>query len=503
MNSKTQKHLLLKALICIFISLGLLQISYAQAPNAIPYQGVARNASGAILPNQLIGLRYSIHDITAAGPVVYSETFTPTTTNLGLFNINIGTGTPVVGTLATVNWGGGAKFVQVELDPAGGTSYIDMGTTQLMSVPYALQALSASGAPPTGVAGGDLSGSYPNPAIANNAVTTAKILDANVTDAKIVTVSGLKVTGDITGNAANVTGIVAVANGGTGAATLTVNNFLTGNGMAAVVTTKLVPSGTVVGTTDVQTLTNKTLADNTNNIIARELWNGSGAGSVSTYAAAAPTTGQVLTAISGTTATWQTPSTAPASAVFLPTIVIGTQQWMSKNLDVAFYRNGDPIPQVTDATAWAGLTTGAWCYYNNDPNTGLTYGKLYNWYAANDPRGLAPAGWHIPTEPDWATLEISLGGYYVAGGKLKEPGTIHWSSPNTSADNSSGWEGLPGGFRSLSGSFIQLGYIGFWWSSMESGPTSASYRSLNNVNGWLDWFSFNKEFGFSVRCLRD
>ena len=110
----------------------------AQSPNAIPYQGVARNASGEILPTQAIGLRISLRDVTAGGTIVYQETHTPTTTALGLFNINIGTGTPGIGTLAAVNWGNGAKFIQVEMDPAGGTSYTDMGTTQLNSVPYAL-----------------------------------------------------------------------------------------------------------------------------------------------------------------------------------------------------------------------------------------------------------------------------------------------------------------------------------------------------------------------------
>jgi hypothetical protein len=110
----------------------------AQSPNAIPYQGVARNASGEILPTQAIGLRISLRDVTAGGTIVYQETHTPTTTALGLFNINIGTGTPSIGTLAAVNWGNGAKFIQVEMDPAGGTSYTNMGTTQLNSVPYAL-----------------------------------------------------------------------------------------------------------------------------------------------------------------------------------------------------------------------------------------------------------------------------------------------------------------------------------------------------------------------------
>jgi hypothetical protein len=88
----------------------------------------------------------------------------------------------------------------------------------------------------------------------------------------------------------------------------------------------------------------------------------------------------------------------------IATTTICDQTWMVKNLDVDHYRNGDPIPQVTDPAAWAALTTGAWCYYYNDPAIGAIYGKLYNWYAVNDPRGLAPVGWHIPTEPEWITL---------------------------------------------------------------------------------------------------
>jgi hypothetical protein len=134
-----QKLRLNKVLIILSVLMVLsLNTIMAQAPQAIPYQGVARNGSGNILSNQSIGLRLSIHDLTAAGAVVYSETHTTVTTNLGLFNLNIGSGTPIVGTLAGVIWGVGAKFIQVEMDPTGGVSYIDMGTTQLNSVPYAL-----------------------------------------------------------------------------------------------------------------------------------------------------------------------------------------------------------------------------------------------------------------------------------------------------------------------------------------------------------------------------
>ena len=177
---------------------------------------------------------------------------------------------------------------------------------------------------------------------------------------------------------------------------------------------------------------------------------------------------------------------------------------MTKNLDVATYRNGDPIPKVTDDAAWGALTTGAYCYYNNDSATyAATYGKLYNWYAVNDPRGLAPEGWHIPTDFDWTTLENCLGGASVAGGAMKETGTIHWTTPNIGATNISGWAGLPGGYRFNNGTFNFVGIGGYWWSATESDATGALFRFLLYNNGDLNSINFSKQIGFSVRCLRD
>jgi len=199
---------------------------------------------------------------------------------------------------------------------------------------------------------------------------------------------------------------------------------------------------------------------------------------------------------------WVSLSLRPAADP-LPTIQIGTQKWMSKNLDVAFYRNGDPIPQVTDPTAWAALTTGAWCYYNNDPIQGNKYGKLYNWYAVNDPRGLSPQGWHVPSDLEWVSFGDALGGSFVAGGKMKEPGTLNWIEPNTGASNSSGWAGLPGNYRGSNGYFYGIGDIGFWWSSSENSTTSAWARGLVSGSASLSSDNGVKQTGFSVRCIRD
>ena len=125
------------------------------------------------------------------------------------------------------------------------------------------------------------------------------------------------------------------------------------------------------------------------------------------------------------------------------TVKIGSQFWMKQNLNTAHYRNGDIIPQITSTNLWATLYTGAWCWYNNDPAIyAATYGRLYNWYAVNDPRGLAPMGWHVPTDAEWTTLSTSLGGDAAAGGAMKETGTTHWTTPNTGATNCSLHQGL-------------------------------------------------------------
>ena len=200
--------------------------------------------------------------------------------------------------------------------------------------------------------------------------------------------------------------------------------------------------------------------------------------------------------------------TPPADSIQRPCVIlssvqIGSQTWTKENLDVATYRNGDPIPEVQNANTWANLSTGAWCYYANNTANGITYGKLYNWYAVNDPRGLAPNGYHIPTDAEWTTLITSQGGTVTAGNKLKEFGTSHWLSPNTGATNSSGFTGLPGGFRFENGNFASIGGIGDWWSSSAFNTTSAWGLFLSNNDGLVNRNPYDKHLGFSVRCLRD
>ena len=190
------------------------------------------------------------------------------------------------------------------------------------------------------------------------------------------------------------------------------------------------------------------------------------------------------------------------SGIVLPSVTIGTQIWMTKNLDVTTYRDGTPIPQVTNQIAWSNLTTGAWCYYNNDPANGLIYGKLYNWYAVNDPRGLAPMGWHVPSDPEWTSLTDYLGGEGLAGGKMKATGTSLWLSPNTNATNESSFNGIPGGYRSNT-TLHFIGEQGFFWSSSAYNTTYAWYRYLYFNDGIAGKDNCRDTYAFSVRCVKD
>jgi len=184
-------------------------------------------------------------------------------------------------------------------------------------------------------------------------------------------------------------------------------------------------------------------------------------------------------------------------------VSIGTQIWSCQNLNVSTYRNGEVIPQVTDPAVWQALTTGAWRYYNNDPANGAIYGKLYNWYAVNDSRGLAPVGWHVPTSPEWSSLQGELGGASVAGGKMKQVGTTLWNAPNTDATNSSCFTGLPGGWVNFVGGFYQIGNQGRWWSSTQDGVDLGAARILNYDSGI---FYSNSDYignGLSVRLVKN
>jgi len=196
-------------------------------------------------------------------------------------------------------------------------------------------------------------------------------------------------------------------------------------------------------------------------------------------------------------------------------VQIGNQCWMAENLKTTKYRNGDTIPTNLSNASWSTTSSGAYAIYNNAVVNDSIYGKLYNWYAVADPRGLCPTGWHVPSDAEWQTLETSLGmpasvlnntggrgSAQNVGGKMKAVSSL-WLAPNTGATNSSGFTGLPGGFRHYNGSFYSIGSDGCWWSSTQYSTPNAWFRGLSYLSAGVPRYPNAKSNGCSVRCVRD
>jgi clan AA aspartic protease (TIGR02281 family) len=185
-----------------------------------------------------------------------------------------------------------------------------------------------------------------------------------------------------------------------------------------------------------------------------------------------------------------------------PTVKIGKQIWTARNLNVATFRNGDAIHHAQDDDEWRTLNNigkPAWCYFLNDESNGVKYGKLYNWYAVSDGRGLCPTGWHVPTDEEWTTLTDFLGGRTLAGIKMKD--NSGWKYSN--GVNSHGFTGMPGGCRWIDGHFFNIERGAYWWSSSEGYSAQALYIYLNCTYDGVFCYENNNENGFSVRCIKD
>ena len=184
------------------------------------------------------------------------------------------------------------------------------------------------------------------------------------------------------------------------------------------------------------------------------------------------------------------------------TIIIGNQEWMAENLRVTHYSNGEDIPYVTDPTDWTNLTSGGYCWVAGNIDYKIPYGALYNFYAVDDSRSICPTGWHVPDVIERNVLETYLGGFLDAGGKMKTASS--WLSPNTGANNSSGFAGLPGGRREETGTlYTNFLARGYWWTSTGTNPQAYGFELDWNSASVGSVFSTSWRFGFSVRCLRD
>jgi uncharacterized protein (TIGR02145 family) len=181
-----------------------------------------------------------------------------------------------------------------------------------------------------------------------------------------------------------------------------------------------------------------------------------------------------------------------------PEVNINGQIWKLNNLDTSYYANGDEIPQITDNTEWANATEGAWCYYANSTNNGLEYGKLYNWFAVNDARGLAPEGYRVPTQADFNTLDTYISANYY---KIKEAGTTHWNTNN--GTNETGFTALGAGYRDDLGDFDYLKNRARFWTSNAYDEDLAFMQGLNDNTNVGQGDKIDKNYGFSVRLVKD
>jgi uncharacterized protein (TIGR02145 family) len=188
-------------------------------------------------------------------------------------------------------------------------------------------------------------------------------------------------------------------------------------------------------------------------------------------------------------------------------VKIGENSWMIKNLDVVTFENGDTIPESKTKDEWVAYGTArkaAWCYYNNDIGEGAQFGKLYNWYAVNDPRGLAPKGWHIPSDVEWGLLVLEMGGDQKAGEALKY--TYGWENTKDSSgngSNASGFEALAGGLRNGLGAFGYKGQGGGWWSSTAIDTSKSWYRFILYASPMVFKDAYGNRNGLAVRCVKD
>ena len=185
------------------------------------------------------------------------------------------------------------------------------------------------------------------------------------------------------------------------------------------------------------------------------------------------------------------------------TVQIGDQIWMAENLKTSILSDGTVIPDVSDAAEWSSLATPGLCWYDNDEQSNKQiYGALYNYHSANSGK-LCPDGWHVPSKDDWQTLREVLGDTTTGGGMMKEEGTLHWKAPNTGAVNSNGFSALPAGIRYFEGTYASVSYFTSFWSSTESDSDNGWYLSLYYSNAVAAMNRIYKNYGLSVRCIKN
>ena len=497
MNSITKKIVLISVLL---IQSVYFQV-FAQSPQKFSYQAVIRDASGKIAENKLVNIRISILQGSSNGSTIFKEEHSDTTNVNGLVSLQIGSKIKF-----NIDWSKGPFFIKTELKNLGEANYVDYGTTQMLSVPYALYA-EKSGSSATqgpkgdtglqglpGKDGKDGKDGAQGPKGDKGDTGLQGLPGKDGMDGKDG-VQGLKGDKGDTGlpgkDGMDGKDGAQGPKGDSGLQGLPGKDGLDGKDGAQ----GLKGDKGIDGKVEFQNLRVSASGD------TLYLTNGNfviipGISAANTGANTPPTSGYGpnITDIDGNT---------------YKTIYIGSQQWMGENLKTTRYSDGTEIPNITDNTEWIYIRKGAYCIYDNDSKNNNIYGKLYNWYVtnttANGNKNVCPTGWHVPSDGDWTILTDYLGGDSISGGKMKEVANNLWGNQNTQSTNSSLFTALPSGFRfANSNNFMLLGRNCFWWSSsLTDQPDFSWVRRIYSSENKLERYKDVIYYGFSIRCLKD
>jgi uncharacterized protein (TIGR02145 family) len=428
---------------------------FSQAPQKINFQSILRNTNGEVVANKSVSLKISILSGSISGLTVYSETHLKITDASGLISLQIGNGTVLGGVFANIAWGDFPHFIKLEADFNGGSNYVVLGAQELMNVPYALYASK------TDTSSLNLVNRFNSKV---NISDTSNMLNPYLRKSDVI----VSVENDPVFNSSIAKGITRID-------TAYWNKKLNIIDTSSMLLNYRTGLNQKVSNADTSSMLINYLRKS--DALILDLQN------------------QLrlvqnhfkIQDIDGNT---------------YNTITIGNQRWMAENLRVSRYRNGDIISLRT-SNEWTYEEIGWRNWFNNDSATyEIPHGKLYNWYSANDNRGICPSGWHIPSKGEWQILSEFLGGIMIAGGKMKIIGTSHWNYPNVGATNESGFSAYPSGAR-YGTQFQYFGTNAFFWSSSPAYSNGAWYLNIYSSGEGVEIHAMYMNQETSVRCLKD